>query len=86
WFKPAQMQGMARVRRAGVLGEFKAAHVQTISVGFDYLTTYTDTASHLFTGLTVGNPTQLRIGPSRQRVEAIRIKVSVTVSGTDAVT
>jgi len=78
WFKPSQLQGMARVRRVAVLGEYKAAHKQRIRIGFDYAGTYTDDAKMTFTGLTAGNPTQLRQGPSRQRCEAIRVRVTIT--------
>lgn len=86
WIKPAQMQGLARVRRIAVLGEYKAAHRQRIRLGYDYQTSaYTDDASMTFSGLTAGNPTQLRQGPSRQRVESIRIRITVlNTSGTTA--
>ncbi len=80
WIKLAGLQGMVRVRRVGVLGKYKAAHKQRIRLSFDYATTATDDASMTFTGLTVGGPTQLRQGPSRQRVEAIKVRITITAT------
>ena len=81
WLKPAQLQGMARLRRMMVLGEYKADHAQALEVGFDYATTYTDAVSMGFQSLTVGNPTQFRHGPSQQRIEAVRAKITIITAG-----
>jgi hypothetical protein len=77
WIKPAGLQGFVRVRRVMALGEYKADHALDVYIGYDYASTYTDNAVMGFTSLTVGNPTQFRQGPSRQRIQAIRLRIVV---------
>lgn len=83
WIKLAGLQGLARLRRLMVLGEFKNDHAQSVSLGFDYSPTYTDTHAVDFAGLTANGPTQLRVGPSRQRVQAVRLRLQVVAAADD---
>ena len=78
WIKVGGPQGFARIRKLMLLGEYKAAHTVRVRVGFDYAATYTDDKSRSFTGLTAGDPAQFKHGPSRQRVESMRVRVTVT--------
>ena len=77
-------QGFARVRWIMVLGEYKAQHSQRVRVAFNYATTYADDRTKLFSGLSAGAPTQLRHGPSQQRVEALKVRVTVSQGFTPA--
>lgn len=74
-------QGMARVRWIMVLAEYKAQHTQRVRVAFNYATTYADDRSKFFTGFTAGAPIQLRHGPSQQRVEALKVRITVSAQG-----
>jgi len=86
WIKVGGPQGFARVRRIMVLGEYKSASAVRLRVGFDYASTYTDDKTMAFSGLTATDPAQFRHGPSRQRVESVRVRVTVTPSAADAIT
>lgn len=78
WIKLSGMQGFGRVRWIEVLGEKKANHQQRIRVARDYQTSYADDRTITITNST---PTQVRHGPSQQRVEAIKVRVTVQASG-----
>jgi hypothetical protein len=40
WVKMAGVQGFQRVKRFGVLGEYKSAHILRVKIGYDYESTY----------------------------------------------
>lgn len=84
--KLAGLMGNARCRQIQVLGEYKAAHTQRLRIGRDFQTTYDDDRSKAFSGQAAGSPTQLSHGPSRQLVEAYRVRVTVTAPSADPVT
>jgi hypothetical protein len=82
--KPSNLQGAARVRSILALGEYRSAHKVRIRAAFDYATTYTDDKLWTVSPTTVGGPEQPELGPSRQRCQAI--KVRITACGSDATT
>jgi hypothetical protein len=79
WIKPAGLQGYARVKRFAVLGEYKEAHRQGVSVYYDYEGSRTDQRNMTYTA---GPTTQLRQGPSRPRCEAMSIEVAIQAAAT----
>lgn len=90
WIKPAGLQGFARLRRILVLGQYKADHAQQVKIGFDYAPTYTDDRTKEFfvaadAALVAGAPTQLRQGPSRQRLESFRVFIKVVPAASGVV-
>lgn len=90
WIKPAGLQGFARLRRILVLGQYKADHAQSVAVGFDYAPSYTDSnATEFFVAanaaLVSGAPTQLRHGPSRQRIESFRVRITIVPAASGSI-
>jgi len=77
WIKLSGLQGFGRVRWIEILGEFKVNHQQQIRVARDYLTTYFDDRTIGVTGFTAGAGEQVRHGPSQQRLEAIKVRVTI---------
>lgn len=78
WFKVAGIQGLQRIWRALLLGNYEAASTLTIQIAYDYATSYAVTvtvATTTLTGNTVG-PFQLRHHLATQKCEAIRFKIS----------
>lgn len=83
WIKLDDLQGFGRVRRALVLGEYRSAHAFRIRIARDYKATATEVWDY-FDDLywvpvltTVGGPEQVRIGPSQQQCQAIKIRITV---------
>ena len=79
--RPAGIQGFARVWRVMVLGSFGDEIGMRVRIAFNYAATYTDDKSMAFADLAAGAPVQLQHGPSQQRVEAMRVRVTVTPQG-----
>lgn len=72
WINVSGIQGYQRVKRAIILGEYKSAHVLTVSVGYDYSTSYSET--YTFTpGST--NPLRFEFQIANQKCSAIRFKI-----------
>ncbi len=91
WIKLADLQGFGAVRWLMVLGEYRSTHALRIRIAYNYAesdasgATWVDDKSFTVTPTTVGGPLQLRHGPKRHRVEAIKIRLTahtVGVSGT----
>ncbi|MBA2544133.1 MAG: hypothetical protein H0V17_31100 [Deltaproteobacteria bacterium] len=88
WIKPADLQGGVRIRKMMALGEFRSAHNVRVRVAYDYLEEYVDDFIWTNTQETVGGPEQVQIGPSRQRCQAIKVRLTalaVTALLTDEV-
>jgi hypothetical protein len=79
WINVAGLQGFKRVRRAYILGEFKAAHTLTIEIMYDYV----DTVIETVTATVSSNPAPYQFGfrPGLQKCEAFRCRVTDTASG-----
>lgn len=86
WIKVGGPQGFARIRRMMVLGEYDPTDLVRLRVGFDYADAYTDDKTFALTDLAAGGPAQFRHGPSRQRVESMRVRVTLTPTALTAMT
>lgn len=92
WIKAAELQGQSRVRRMLALGEYRSAHNLRIRIARDYESdgaggwSYFDdiTWSPPSSKRVVGGPEQFQRGPSRQRCEAIKIRLTVIGDDTKA--
>jgi hypothetical protein len=78
WMKPADLQGFLRVRKLQILGELRSSDVThlRIRIAYDYQETYVDDRYWEISPMAVGGPLQLKIGPSRQQVQAIKIRIT----------
>lgn len=83
WIKPADLQGFSRVRKMLLLGEYRSAHRLRVRIAYDYNSTYVDDKYWTVSPTTVGGPLQLKIGPSRQQVQAIKIRLTATATATE---
>jgi hypothetical protein len=86
WIKVAELQGFARTRWLMVLGEYRSAHRLRVRVARDYLqtddgVTFFDDQEWTVSPTTVGGPLQLRHGPSIQKCEAIKVRLSTFHGG-----
>lgn len=81
WIPLAGVEGCSRVRWIEILGEYKATHTLRVQVGFNYATTYADDRSISI----ATTPAQVRHGPSKQRVQAIRIRLTGPAAGQDPI-
>lgn len=81
WIKPADLQGEARVRWLMVLGEYRSAHDLRLRTAFDYSSSYTDDRTWTVSPTTVGGPEQVRLGPSRQRCQAFKLRITAQAVG-----
>jgi hypothetical protein len=84
WIKLDDLQGFGRVRRVLVLGEYASAHRLRIRIARDYKATalevwdYFDDQYWDPSPTTIGGPEQVRIGPSQQQCQSIKIRISAT--------
>jgi hypothetical protein len=78
WIKLADLQGYKRIRALAVLGEYRSAFRLRIRLARDYRTGYFDDSNWTPSPVEVGGPMQVRIGPSIQQVEAIKIRLTAT--------
>lgn len=84
WIKLNGIQGLGRVRWLMALGRYLSGHHLRVRIAYDYLTDGDDIGSAQFTDDLYWTPSptdseqplQVRIGPSRQRVEAIKIRLT----------
>lgn len=84
WIKLADhLQGIGRVRRVLMLGEYASPHAVRIRIARDYKATasevwqYFDDQYWPATQTVVGEPEQLRIGPSQQQCQSIKIRFTI---------
>ena len=84
WMAPGGLNGYVRTRRVGILGEFHSAtHTLKIDVFTDGDTS-TAAASKTFTVSASTTPYQYRVRLDAGKQKCSRIKVRVTLDGTDA--
>lgn len=83
WIKLEGFQGFGRLYKAMLLGEYRASHRTRVQVAYNYLDTYVDDKKWTVSPTTVGGPLQVRHAPSRQRCEAIKIRISDLLTGAD---
>lgn len=76
WIKPADLQGFVRVRHMTLLGEYRSAHKLRVRVYYDYNATAVDDKTWTPSPTTVGGPLQVRIFPSRQKAQAIKLRIT----------
>lgn len=80
WIKFMTLQGFQRAKRLMLIGEYKSPHTLTVSLGFDYENSYTE--SHSWVPASVlgidgeGTLDQFRVFPTRQKCEAMRVLIS----------
>lgn len=78
WIKTGDVEGLQRVYKLLVIGDAATGHNLTVNVGFDYDSAYTDTKTWTAAEIALLPRYQLEIRPSRQRCQAIRLKMSDT--------
>ncbi len=89
WIKVNDLQGRGRVRWLTVLGEYIAAHRLRIRVARDYEYTspgvadFFDDEYWTATPTVEGGPLQVRVGPSRQQCQAIKIRITSAAIGSN---
>ena len=84
WLNLAGVGGFQRVYKIVVVGERLSDHDLTISVGYDYNDTYADTATFDTSANVDDDDRQIfEIRPSRQKCEALRLKIASTNHGGD---
>jgi len=74
WLKLAGLQGYGRARWLAVLGEQRSNHTVRVRVAYNYVETWVMNKTVVVTA-TAGNPQQHRLRFSRQKVEAIKIRI-----------
>jgi hypothetical protein len=90
WIKLTEhLQGIGRVRRVLLLGEYRSPHAVRVRVARDYKATasevwdYYDDQYWPATPTVIGEPEQLRIGPSQQQCQAIKIRFTIRADALD---
>ena len=78
WIKTADVEGLQRVYKLLIIGDAASGHDLTVEVGFDYDTAYTDSKTWTAAEIASLPRYQLEIRPSRQRCQAIRLRLSDT--------
>lgn len=76
WIKGNDLQGAGRVRRVLVLGEYRGAFALKVELYRDYETTPFQTKWWAPSPTTIGGPLQFKIGPSKQRFQALKVRVT----------
>lgn len=74
------MQAMQRMRWMMLLGEIRSACSVRIRVAYDYAPAWVDDKTMEISG-TVGDPVQIRHGFSRQKCQALKVRVTVMAPG-----
>lgn len=80
WLSFAQVQGFERLRQFLLLGNALSAHTLTVEVSYDFSETPTQTT--VITQSSALDPYQIRAFFTRQKCEAMRIKLTCVPSGT----
>jgi len=84
WIKLAGLQGYKSVRHIEILGEYRSAHRLKIEIARDYLATYFQTVTWTVSPTTVGGPEQVSIGPSIQKLEAVKLRITDIATGSSS--
>ncbi len=89
WIKINDLQGAGAVRQIMALGEFVSACAVRIRIAYDYKydgsgnALYVDDRYWTATPAVVGGPLEFRIGPSRPRCTAIKIRLTACSTAKD---
>lgn len=84
WIKPNDLQGAVAIRKLQVLGEFRSScHVRT-RIAYDYKDEWVDDDYWLAIPSVAGLPLQHETRPSREKVEAIKVRITAAGSATQA--
>lgn len=86
WIALAGHQGYKLVRGILVLGEYLAACDMRVRIAYDYAqtaagATYVDDKTWTISPTTVNGPLQLRVGPSRPKCQAIKVRITAQAVG-----
>ncbi len=85
WIQPAELQGAVEIRKLMALGEYRSGTIHVRArVAYDYNTTWIDDRYWAASPTTVGGPLQVQINPSRQKMEAIKLRLTVVGAATQA--
>jgi hypothetical protein len=84
WIKLGGLQDFGRVRRIMLLGEYRSAHHLRIRIAYNYDETVVDDTYWTTTPAVVGSPLQVKIGPSRQQCQAIKVRLTAVSSSDHA--
>lgn len=81
WIKPADLLGAIRVRRLQPLGEYRSAFLLRARIAYNYQVSggnpvYVDDKAWTPSPATVGGPLQVKLGPSRRRCQAFKLRLS----------
>jgi hypothetical protein len=79
---PLGSPGWGRVWKLVVLGEYRSAHRLRIRVGKNYATTFFQDKYWTVSPTDVGEPEQVKHGPSIQEMEAIRVRLTAVATAT----
>jgi hypothetical protein len=83
WINVGGLQGYQRVKDAYFLGDYKSAHTLTISVGYNYSTSYASNDVYVFTPANQ-QPLQVAIKLRNQKCQALRFKIVTTGASGEA--
>jgi hypothetical protein len=84
WIKPADLQGAVSFRKLQALGEFRSAFTLWIRVAYDYRTTWVDERFWVAVPAVAGRPLQIEIRPSRQKLQAVKLRLTAVGTVTQA--
>ncbi len=79
WIKPADLQGFVRIRKLQLLGALMSSDVNVIRIRIAYNyddSSYVDDKYWDISPTTINRPLQLKIGPSRQQIQSIKIRIT----------
>jgi hypothetical protein len=84
WIKPADLQGFSRIRHMMLLGEYRSAHYVRVRISYNYSDTVVDDRAWTVSPTTVGGPLQVKIFPTRQQCQAIKLRLTAVAASTIA--
>lgn len=83
WIKMADLQGAGRVRRFLILGEYRGTSRLRLRIARDYDPAFFDDkrwpradADDPDVLVSIGDPLQIKVGPSRQRCQAFKVRIT----------
>ena len=85
WIKPNDLQGKIQVQKLHALGEYRSTSYVRCRVAYDYFSTWIDDS--VWTppsGIAAGEPITIPIRPSRHKLEAVKTRLSVVGTPTQA--
>lgn len=90
WIRPAELQGQSRLDWIMALGEYRSPHLLRVRIARDYKYLADDSPDWFDDTLwtvsptVVAGPLQVRIGPSQQQCEAIKLRLTAVAEGVHA--